>query len=213
MDWLAGAVLRLADLGAWGGVLFVLLYIAGAVAMAPAFLLTAAAGALFGVWRGSVIVFIGAVLGACVAYAVAVRLTRISYLAWLDDHPRVVAVRMAVAGGGWWVQFLLRLSPIVPFSPLNYALGLSKVAFRDFLFASIGMVPAIVMYTYYGKVVGDVAKLAAGIAPPREPEYYTFLAVGLVTTTIATTMITRAARRAIGAQRAATTSAQPITLG
>ena len=44
------------------------------------------------------------------------------------------------------------------------------------------MIPAIVMYTYYGKVVGDVAALAAGVAPPRGPEYYVLLAVGLVAT-------------------------------
>ena len=61
MDWLAPVVLKLAELGPWGPVLFILLYIAAAVTLAPAFFLTVAAGALFGVWRGSVLVFIGAV--------------------------------------------------------------------------------------------------------------------------------------------------------
>lgn len=203
MDWLTAIVLRLSQLGGWGAILFILLYIAAAVTLLPAFLLTVAAGAMFGVWQGTLVVFIGAVLGACAAYAVSVRLTRIPFLAWLDRDPRVVIVRNAVAGEGWRVQFLLRLSPLVPFNLLNYALGLSQVRFRDFLIASIGMLPAIVMYTYYGKVVGDVAKLAAGIAPPRGVEYYTLLTVGLITTIVATTMITRAARRAIEAQRAA----------
>jgi uncharacterized membrane protein YdjX (TVP38/TMEM64 family) len=67
--------------------------------------------------------------------------------------------------------------------------------------ASIGMIPAIVMYTYYGKVVGDVAQLAAGVAPPRGPEYYALLVVGLITTVVATTLITRSARKAIEMQR------------
>ena len=67
MNGLAGVLLRLAHLGAWGPVLFVLLYIVSAVALVPSFLLTVAAGALFGVWRGSIIVFVGAVLGACAA--------------------------------------------------------------------------------------------------------------------------------------------------
>ena len=43
---------------------FILLYVAAAVTLAPAFFLTVAAGAMFGVWRGSLIVFIGASLGA-----------------------------------------------------------------------------------------------------------------------------------------------------
>jgi uncharacterized membrane protein YdjX (TVP38/TMEM64 family) len=201
MDWLTAILLRLAQLGPWGPALFVLLYVAAAVTLAPAFLLTVAAGALFGVWRGTLIVFIGAVLGASAAYAVSVRLTRLPFLSWLDRDPRVIIVRKAVAGEGAWVQFLLRLSPLVPYNLLNYALGLSQVRFRDFLVASVGMLPAIVMYTYYGKVVGDVAALAAGIAPPRGVEYYTLLAVGLVTTAVASTMIARAARRAIEAQR------------
>ena len=66
------------------------------------------------------------------------------------------------------------------------------------------MLPAIVMYTYYGKVVGDVAALAAGVAPPRGPEYYVLLTVGLVTTVLSTTLITRAAKRAIEEQKRGT---------
>jgi uncharacterized membrane protein YdjX (TVP38/TMEM64 family) len=201
MDWLAAVVIRLAELGPWAPVFFVALYVVAAVTLAPAFLLTVAAGVLFGVWRGSLFVFIGAVLGASAAYAVSIRLTRLPFLAWLDRDPRVLVVRKAVAGEGARVQFLLRLSPIIPFNLLNYALGLSQVRYRDFLIASIGMLPAIVMYTYYGKVVGDVAALAAGIAPPRGVEYYTLLVVGLVTTVVATTMVTHAARRAIQRQR------------
>ncbi len=98
-------------------------------------------------------------------------------------------------------MFLLRLSPLVPYNLLNYALALSGVRYRDYMLASVGMLPAIVMYVYYGKVVGDVAALAAGVAPPRGPEYYVLLAVGLLATVVATTMITRAARRAIDEAR------------
>ena len=64
-----------------------------------------------------------------------------------------------------------------------------------------------------GRVVGDVAKLAAGIAPPRGPEYYAFLGLGLVTTVVATTMITRAARRSIELQRATLVTTQSNTIG
>ena len=119
--------------GPWAPFIFIALYVAAAVTLAPAFLLTVAAGALFGVWRGTLFVFIGAVLGASAAYAVSVRLTRLPFLSWLDRDPRVLVVRQAVAGEGAWVQFLLRLSPLVPFNLLNYALGLSHVRYRDFL--------------------------------------------------------------------------------
>jgi uncharacterized membrane protein YdjX (TVP38/TMEM64 family) len=201
MDWLAPAVLRLADMGPWAPVLFILLYIAAAVAIAPAFFLTVAAGAMFGVWRGSIIVFIGASLGASAVYVVGSRLSNIGWMQRIRRDPRVAAVHTALMGESVWIMFLLRLSPLVPYSVLNYALALSGVRYADYAVALVGMIPAIIMYTYYGKVVGDVAALAAGVAPPRGPEYYILLVVGLVAIVVSTTMITRAARRAIERQR------------
>jgi uncharacterized membrane protein YdjX (TVP38/TMEM64 family) len=201
MDWLAPLVLKLGELGAWGPVLFILIYVAAAVTLAPAFFLTVAAGALFGVWRGSIFVFIGASLGASAVWALGARLSRTRLMARVTRDRRVAAVREAVAGEGAWLMFLLRLSPLVPFNILNYALALSGVRYADFAIALAGMIPAIVMYTYYGKVVGDVAALAAGVSPPRGPEYWTLLGLGLVAIFVSTTMVTKAARRAVQRQR------------
>ena len=64
MSWLAALLLRVGELGPWGLILFALLYVAAAVMMAPAFVLSVAAGALFGVWKGSLLVFVSATLGA-----------------------------------------------------------------------------------------------------------------------------------------------------
>jgi uncharacterized membrane protein YdjX (TVP38/TMEM64 family) len=201
MEWLSTLLLQLAALGVWGAVLFVLLYVAATITMAPAFLLTVAAGAIWGVWNGSLLVLLGASLGASAAYVLALRLSGSRVLAWIDRNPRIAAARNAVRHEGAWVQFLLRLSPVVPFILLNYALGLARVRYRDFVVALAGMIPAIVMYAYYGRVVGDVAKLAAGVAPPRGTGYYVLLSVGLAATILATTLITRAAHRAIEEQK------------
>jgi uncharacterized membrane protein YdjX (TVP38/TMEM64 family) len=201
MDWLAPVVLQLTQLGPWAPVLFILLYVAAAVTLAPAFFLTVAAGAIFGVWWGSVIVFIGASLGASAVYALATPLGRSRWMQRVTRDPRVAAVRDAVAGEGIRIMLLLRLSPLVPYNILNYALALSGVRYADFVVALLGMIPAILMYTYYGKVVGDVAALAAGVSPPRGPEYYVLLVVGLIAIVLSTLMITRAARRAIERQR------------
>jgi uncharacterized membrane protein YdjX (TVP38/TMEM64 family) len=197
MDWFAPAVLRLTEVGPWAPVFFVLIYIAAALTMAPAFFLTVAAGAMFGVWRGSVIVFIAASLGASAVYAVVTPLARSLWMQRLLRNQRIAAAREVIVGEGLWMMFLLRLSPLVPYTPLNYALALSGVRYVDFLIALVGMIPAIIMYTYYGKVVGDVAALAAGVSPPRGPEYYVLLVVGVIAIVISTTMITRAARRGV----------------
>ena len=201
MDWLAPVVLRIAELGPWAPVLFVLVYIAAAVTLAPAFFLTVAGGAVFGVWQGSLLVFVGASLGASAVYALASPLARTRWMRRVTGDPRVAAVRHAVAGGGVRIMFLLRLSPLVPYSILNYALALSGVRYADFVVALLGMIPAIVLYTYYGKIVGDVAALAAGVSPPRGVEYYLLLGLGLVTVVVSTTMLTRAARRELDRNR------------
>ena len=202
MDWVAPLIRQLSELGRWAPVLFVAAYVLASLVLAPAFLLTVAAGAVFGLARGTLYVYVGAVLGSSAVFAVAAPLARSRVLRWVDRDPRVAAARRAVVGRSAWIMFLLRLSPLVPYSLLNYALALSGVRYRDFLVASVGMIPAIVMYVYYGKVVGDVALLAAGVAPPRGPEYYVLLVIGLIATVAATTLITRAARRAVEETRA-----------
>jgi uncharacterized membrane protein YdjX (TVP38/TMEM64 family) len=202
MTWIGALILRIVALGAWGPVLFIVAYVVAALTLAPAFLLTFAAGAVFGLWRGTVLVYVGAVLGSSAVFALASPLARSRLLRWIDRDPRVAAVRLALVGDAVWVMFLLRLSPLVPYVLLNYALALSGVRYRDFLLATVGMLPAIVMYVYYGKIVGDVAKIAAGVVPPRGVEYWIVVSLGLVATIVATTMITRAARRAIALQQA-----------
>jgi uncharacterized membrane protein YdjX (TVP38/TMEM64 family) len=193
-DWLNAQLVRVAQLGEWGVVLFLGLYVVVALTATPAFPLTVAAGAIYGVARGSVLVFVGASLGGSLAFGVATRLAGSRWLRRLDRDPRVLVVRQALSRGSFWVQFLLRLSPIIPFTLLNYALGMARVRFKDFALALVGMIPAIIVYTYYGKVVGDVTKLAAGVSPPRGTGYYLLLGVGLVTTVVASAFITKATR-------------------
>ena len=202
MEWLAAGIVQLSHLGPWAPVVFVVLYIVAALTLVPAsFFLTVSAGAMFGVWRGSVAVFIGASLGASLVYALASPLARTRWMQRVTRDRRVDALKTAVAGEGILIMFLLRLSPLTPYSIVNYALALSGVRFSDFVVALPGMIPVIIMSTYYGKVVGDVAALAAGVSPPRGPEYYVLLVVGLIITVVSTILITRAARRAIEQQR------------
>ncbi len=197
MDWVEMLVQQLAGLGAWGPVLFIGMYIVAAIILAPAFLLTFSAGAVFGLWRGTLLTYIGAVLGASAVYALAAPLARSRVLGWIDRDPRVAATRRAVVKDSAWIMFLLRLSPLVPYNLLNYALALSGVSYRDYLLASVGMIPAIIMYAYYGTVAGDVTRILAGVSPRRGTEYYVMLVVGLIATFAATHMIGRAAKRAM----------------
>lgn len=203
MPWLEALIVRIAHMGAWGILLFVAAYVGAAVTLAPAFLLTFAAGAIFGLWRGTLIVYCAALLGSVAVYGLAAPLAHGRIMRRLERDKRVAAIRRAVIGDALWVMFLLRLSPLVPYNLLNYGLALSGVRLKDFILASVGMLPAIVMYVYYGKIIGDVAKIAAGVSPPRGPGYYVLLIAGLIATIVATTSMTRASKRAFDNARRA----------
>lgn len=185
------------SLGAWGPLVFIGGYAAAAVALVPGSLLTLAGGAIFGLVRGTTFVFAGALLGAVAAFLVARYLARSAVERRLAGNPGFAAVDRAVAGEGRKIVFLLRLSPVFPFSLLNYALGLTRVRFADYLVGSLGMLPGTLLYVYYGKLAGDVAALAGGAPMPKDARYWTLLGVGLVATVAVTAYVTRVARRAL----------------
>ena len=186
------------DLGVWGPIAFIAGYGIAAVVLAPAFLLTVTAGAIWGM-TGVLYVMVGATLGSVLAFFTARYLLRRHVERFVLRHPRLAAIDRAVEQEGLRLVFLLRLSPVVAYVLLNYVLGISRVRFRDYLVGSIGMLPTIAAYVYAGKVAGDVASIAGGAATPRGPLWYVAIAMGLVATLIATALITRAARKAVDA--------------
>jgi uncharacterized membrane protein YdjX (TVP38/TMEM64 family) len=185
------------SLGVWGPVVFVLGYIVATVAFVPGSLLTLGAGAIFGLVQGTLLVLAGATLGASAAFLVSRYLARGAVERRLAGNVRFAAIDRAVGEQGRKIVLLLRLSPVFPFNLLNYALGLTRVRFPDFLAASVGMLPGTLLYVYYGKVAGDVARLAGGGAVPKGPGYYAVLGLGLAATVLVTTIVTRTARRAL----------------
>lgn len=184
-------------LGAWGAVAFVAGYALAAVAFVPGSLLTLAAGAIFGLTKGTALVFVAATLGASAAFLVSRYLARGLVERRLAGNARFAAIDRAIGGQGRKIVLLLRLSPVFPFNLLNYALGLTRVRFVDYLIASVGMLPGTLLYVYYGKVAGDVARLAGGTPVRRGAGYYAVLGVGLLATILATAVVTRTARRAL----------------
>jgi uncharacterized membrane protein YdjX (TVP38/TMEM64 family) len=184
-------------LGVWGPVAFVAGYALATVAFVPGSLLTLAAGAIFGLVRGTALVFVAATLGASAAFLLSRYLARGWVERRLAGNKRFAAIDRAVGAEGRRIVFLLRLSPVFPFNLLNYALGLTRVRFADYLVASIGMLPGTVLYVYSGTLVGDVARLAAGAPVQRGAAHWVVLVIGLLATLVVTTLVARTARRAL----------------
>jgi uncharacterized membrane protein YdjX (TVP38/TMEM64 family) len=190
LEWVQGA-------GLWGALLFGLAFIPAAVLFVPASVLTLGAGFVFGVAKGTVIVSLGSTAGAAAAFLVARTAGRDWVVGRLARYPALDAIGRAVESEAFKVVLLTRLSPLFPFNLLNYAFGLSSVPFKTYVLASwIGMLPGTLVYIYLGSAARSVAALLSGEAP-RTPVQQAMFAAGLVATVAVTTIVTRAARRAL----------------
>jgi uncharacterized membrane protein YdjX (TVP38/TMEM64 family) len=191
--WLRAALDWAGQLGPWGPVLFIALYVVATVLFLPGSVLTLGAGAVFGVVWGSVYVSVASTLGATCAFLVGRHFARDAILRQTAGNERFAALDRAVAAEGWKIVGLTRLSPVFPFALLNYTFGLTQVKLGHFVLASwLGMMPGTVLYVY----LGSLAQAAAG-ERTRTTGEWTLYVVGLLATIAVTVMLTRVARRAL----------------
>lgn len=190
---LRAALSGMEQLGLWGQILFVLVYAISTVLLIPGSALGLGAGALFGVVRGSVLVSIGSTVGATLAFLLGRYLARGWVAKRIEGRAAFAAIDHAVAGEGWKIVLLTRLSPVFPFTLLNYAFGLTRVSLRDYVLASwLGMMPGTLMYVY----LGSLASAGAGDRQ-RTPGEWALYAVGLLATMAVVVIVMRVARRAL----------------
>jgi uncharacterized membrane protein YdjX (TVP38/TMEM64 family) len=182
-------------LGAVGPLVFGLAYAGAVVAFVPGSALTLAAGAIFGLATGAVTVFLAAVVGSSAAFLIARYAARGAVETRIAANPKFAAIDRAVGREGRKIAFLLRLSPAIPFTLLNYALGLTRVGFGDYLLASLGMIPGTILYVYLGALAGDAASASAGSS--AEAWQTALKGVGLAATAAVTFYVTVVARRAL----------------
>ena len=188
----------IARLGPWGPVLFIAVYVLACVFFIPGSVLTLGAGAVFGVVWGSVYVSVGATLGATAAFLVGRYFARDWVAKKIEGNASFAAIDRAVADEGWKIVGLTRLSPVFPFTLLNYAFGLTRVTLRDYVLASwIGMMPGTVMYVY----LGSLAQVGAS-GQKKSPAEWALYGVGLLATLAVTVFVTRLARRALAKRTA-----------
>jgi uncharacterized membrane protein YdjX (TVP38/TMEM64 family) len=164
---------RIASLGVWAPVGFVLLYGIATVVMVPGSIFDLIGGALFGPYFGSALNLTGGSLGAALAFLVARYVAR----DWVEARagPRTRGIISNVDADGWRFVAFVRLVPIFPYNVMNYLLGLTRIPFHHYLLATIVfMSPSTVIYTWIG-VAGREA-LAGNANNLR----YALLALGLL---------------------------------
>jgi len=192
-DLLQELLRQISDLGIWGPLIFIAVYIVATVLFIPGSVLTLGAGLAFGIAWGSVYVSIASTLAATASFLIGRYLARDAVARKIKGNAKFAAIDKAVANEGWKIVGLTRLSPLFPFTILNYAFGLTQVKLKDYILASwIGMMPGTVMYVY----LGSLAKAASG-ETTRTPAEWALYAVGLLATVAVTIFVTRIAKKAL----------------
>lgn len=136
--------------GLLGPVVLVLGYAAATLAPVPKNVLSVAAGAVFGLVVGTVLVVTGACLGAVIAFLLARVLGR-------ETVHRLAGGRLERVDGllrrrGLVAVLTLRLVPVVPFTALNYAAGLTGLRFGTYLLGTaVGILPGSVAFVALGR--------------------------------------------------------------
>jgi uncharacterized membrane protein YdjX (TVP38/TMEM64 family) len=185
------------NLGSLGPIAFVIIYNLATIFFIPGSVLTLGGGVLFGVFWGSIYVFIAATFGAIFAFLIGRYLSRDWVYKQIEKYPKFQAIDRAVAREGWKIVLLTRLSPLFPFNLLNYALGITQVSLKDYIFGSIGMFPGTVMYVYIGSLAGDIATIGTQSQPTNPILQWTIRIIGFAATVAVTVYVTRIARKAL----------------
>ena len=199
-DFLRNVLMQIEHLGAWGPVAFIVTYNLATVLFIPGSVLTLGGGVIFGLWWGSIYVFIAASLGATFAFLIGRYLSRDRVVKYMEAHPKFKALDRAVSQEGFKIVFLTRLCPLFPFNLLNYALGITQVSLKDYVLGSFGMIPATILYVYSGSLVGELAAIdaATGYTNPQASAVKWLINIMSFSATVAVTVyITRIARKAL----------------
>ena len=197
--WLGGEIpqmeARLASLGFWGPVMLAILVALATPMFVPDTLFAVAAGALFGLIEGTVIVVLGALAASCLCFALSRSLLRGRVVAAFRKHERIAAVATAAERQGLKFQLLLRLTPLSPVA-VSYALGTTHTRFSTFLVGCLGIIPGIFVEVYFGYAAKHAAKLAGNVSSHSLAHQIATFA-GLAVCLVLVVYVTRLARRAL----------------
>lgn len=175
-DWLTAEVLGqfLDSAGMWAPAVFIVLYAVGVSLFVPSILLTGLGAALFGPYQGFVYVWIGAMMGSSLAFYIARTLGR-------DFAASLVGERLkkyddAIARNGFATVLYLRLV-YFPFTPMNFGMGLTKVRFVEYFFATgLGILVGTFIFTFF---IGTFAEIWGTGDWKQLKSFKLFLGLGL----------------------------------
>lgn len=154
-----------------GSTLFILFYILCVLLFLPGVILTIFAGYQHGVLIGTLLSCIGGTLGAMAAFYIGRFFLANRVRKWAEEATflRNLTKVMDSKNDGWKIVLLLRISPLTPYSLLNYLLSVTKISTWKYLVSTaIGMIPGTAMYCYLGTTAKNIKDVI--IDNPKNPK-------------------------------------------
>jgi uncharacterized membrane protein YdjX (TVP38/TMEM64 family) len=185
----------IASHGVWGKVAFVGMMVVLTSLFVPDTVLAIAAGVLFGLAWGALLIYVGAVITAALNYLAARRMFRPWIEQTLRQHPKLQAIRAAANREGLRLQLLLRLAPVNPVS-VSYVLGATGVRFSTFLVATAGLIPGLFTEVYCGYLASHVTQVAGNVSE-HSTLHTVMTVIGFVVCIVLIVLISRMAAHAL----------------
>lgn len=176
---------------------FLGLIVLGMVLMVPVSIQAMAAGFIFGLSKGFLVMWLAGLVGFAAAFLIGRSLARPWIKTRVSQRPEFMAIDKAIHQRGLLVVILTRLAMILPYNLLNYSLGLTAVRLRDYLMGSaIGMLPGIFLFVFIGTTATDIAAIVSGEL--KLGDYDLLIGgIGLLALAAAVTVITRVAQKTL----------------
>ena len=180
-----------------GLVWLALAYTPSSLLFFPAPFLTISGGFVFGFVKGVIAVSLGSTVAASITFLAGRTLLRRFIEHKVAGDARFRALDQAVVDHGFKIVFLTRLSPVLPFNLLNYAFGLTRVRFRDYVLASwTGMFPGTCLYVSIGAAAKSLTEVTSGSSQGGIAQQVLF-GFGLLATLLVSVMLTRIAKKTL----------------
>ncbi len=159
----------------WGTLsimIYPLLVMAATVLLLPGGILSLGGGFFFGLWWGTLLVLVGNLLGAAVAFLVGDKLGRKFVRQRMLRDPRWAALDGAIGKHGPRIIFYSQLNPLFPTSLFNYLYGITRVRFWECLkWVALGRLPGVFLYCYLGTLGQLGIRILRGESEPGPMEY------------------------------------------
>ncbi|ATI03353.1 MULTISPECIES: FAD-dependent oxidoreductase [Cycloclasticus] len=143
---------------------FVFYIISTAISIPGASILTLAAGAIFGLFWGVILVSFASTIGASLAFLLSRYILKETVQLKFSD--KLTDVNAGIKKEGAFYLFTLRLIVLFPFWLVNLLMGLTPIKLRSYFWVSqIGMLPATILFVNAGTQLTKVEQVSDVLSP------------------------------------------------